>query len=342
MNSREKGRSIFEKSNTGRPAFWTGHLNRETLPLLLQAWQLEGGAEAVLDYLNDDCRWIAADSGYKHPEGKPALDPGYGINRAISLGASGCFAEAETIAEIEAYPWPDPAYADFSEVYAEIDKHQDKLVFTGMWCPFFHKLCDFFGMEEYFVKMYEAPEVVEAATEKVVDYYVAMNDRFFAGLGDRADVMFFGNDFGTQRDLLISPEKFRQFVLPSFKRLIAVGKKYGKKILLHSCGSIARIIPDLIDAGIDGLHPLQAQAQGMAADQLAQYKEDIAFVGGIDAQTFIVNATPADVQREVRRVHGLLGPNMVVSLSHEEVLPNIPPDNLLAIARTAASLQHRK
>lgn len=338
MTSREKGKSIFSRTNTVRPAFWTGHLNQETLPLLQQAWQLQGGTEAVLDYLNDDCRWIHADSGYKHPEGRPALDPGYGIRRANSHSAPGCFAETETIAEVEAYPWPDSAYADFSDIYAEIDKHQDKLVFTGMWCPFFHNLCDFFGMEEYFIKMYEAPEVVEAVTEKVVDYYVAMNDRFFAGLGDRADVMFFGNDFGTQRDLLISPEKFRQFVLPSFKRLIAVGKKYGKKILLHSCGSIARIIPDLIDAGVDGLHPLQAQARDMEAEQLAQYKNDIAFVGGIDAQTFIVNATPEEVAREVRRVHALLGPNMVVSLSHEEVLPNIPPKNLLAIARTAASL----
>lgn len=62
-------------------------------------------------------------------------------------------------------------------------------------------------MQNYFIKMYECPDVVEAVTERVVDFYVAANERFFSGLGERADVMFFGNDFGTQLDLLISPEQ---------------------------------------------------------------------------------------------------------------------------------------
>ena len=167
---------------------------------------------------------------------------------------------------------------------------------------------------------------MEAVTEKVVDYYVAANDIFFKGLGSRADVMFFGNDFGTQRELFISPPAFRKFVLPSFKRIIAVGKKYNKKIMLHSCGSIAGIIPDLIEAGVEILHPIQAQAAGMDAESLSQYKGDLAFVGGIDAQTFFVNATPQQIKDEVRRVRDVLGPNIVISPSHEEILPNIPAE----------------
>ena len=147
--------------------------------------------------------------------------------------------------------------------------------------------------------------------------------------------MFFGNDFGTQLDLIISPENFKRFILPSIKRIIAVGKKYGKKIMLHSCGSIYRVIPMLIDAGIDALHPLQAQATGMSASELAQYKNDICFVGGLDAQTFFVNSTPQQIADEVKRVRDILGPNMVVSPSHEEILPNVPAANVLAMARAA-------
>ena len=131
-------------------------------------------------------------------------------------------------------------------------------------------------------------------------------DEKFRGLGDTADVMFFGNDFGTQLDLLISPEQWREFVLPSLKRLIAIGQKYNKKIMLHSCGSIYRIIPDLIEAGIDMIHPIQAMAQGMSAAELAQYKNDLIFVGGIDAQSFIANATPQQVEDEVQRVREIL------------------------------------
>ena len=124
-------------------------------------------------------------------------------------------------------------------------------------------------------------------------------------------------------------------MLPSFKRLIAVGKKYNRKIMLHSCGSIARIIPDLIDAGVDILHPIQAKAAGMDAKSLSRYKNDLAFVGGIDAQSFFVNATPEQIREEVLRVRDILGPNIVISPSHEEVLPNVPAANIIAMANAA-------
>ena len=334
MTSREKVLEIFNRKSTNGGAMWTGHPNDATVPIYAEKWGIEPTREAIFQFLNDDCRWFTADSGYHHPSGRPAIDPSYGTERH-TLSAEGCFANAETIADIEKYPWPDPDYCDFTEIYKQVEQFPDKMVFTGMWCPFFHNLADFFGMENYFIKMYECPEVVEAATERIVDYYVAANEKYFAGLGDKADVMFFGNDFGTQRDLFVSPELFRKFVLPSFKRLIAVGKKYNKKIMLHSCGSIYRIIPDLIDAGVDILHPIQAQAAGMSASDLAQYKNDLAFVGGIDAQTFFVNATPQQIKDEVHRVRDILGPNIVISPSHEEVLPNVPAENILAMAEAA-------
>jgi uroporphyrinogen decarboxylase len=339
INSREKVFNVFHRKNSNEGVFWTGHPNGLTVPIFAKEWGIEPEREAIYSYLKDDCRWISADAGYEHPEGLPALDPSFGINRKNSLSAEGCFANAETVAEIEAYPWPNPDYCNFTRIYDEIDKYQDKMVFTGMWSHFFHILCDFFGMENYFVKMYENPEVVEAATERIVDYYVAANDKFFAGLGDRADTMFFGNDFGTQADLFISPDNFRKFILPSFKRLIVVGKKYNKKIMLHSCGSIYRIIPDLIDAGVDILHPIQAQAAGMGAVDLAKFKNDLAFVGGIDAQTFIVNATPQQIADEVKRVRDILGPNIVISPSHEEILPNIPAANMLAMSQAAKEIR---
>ena len=63
------------------------------------------------------------------------------------------------------------------------------MVFTGMWGCFFHVVMDYFGMENYFIKMYECPEVVEAVTEHVVNFYVEANEKFLSGLGDRADVL---------------------------------------------------------------------------------------------------------------------------------------------------------
>ena len=334
-NSREKCRAIFARKGDGTGAMWTGHPNDATIPLHAAAYGIEPTREAIFTFLQDDCRWVMGDGFYKHPEGRPMFDTGWGIEHSANLGSAGCFAETEDPRDLDRYPWPDPKFIDYQAAYDQIDLFQDKMVFTGMWCPFFHIVADFFGMENYFVQMHENPAIVDAVTERVVDFYAEANERYFAGLGDRADTMFFGNDFGTQLDLFLSPELFRRFVLPSFRRLAAIGRRYGKTIMLHSCGSIYRVIPDLIDAGVQVLHPIQAAAHGMDAASLAQFKGDLAFVGGIDAQTFFVNATPQQIKDEVRRVRSILGPNLIVSPSHEEILPNVPAANLLAMAEAA-------
>lgn len=333
--SRENVLAVFEHRSNGAGVMWTGHPDPEIVAAAAEKYGIENNREALFNFFNDDCRHISADGGFPRPAGEEIFDVAYGIPPRATLSAPGCFAETETVAEIERYPWPDPEKCDFTGVYETIDQYQDKMVFTGMWGHFFHIVADFFGMENYFIKMYEDPEIVEAVTDHVVDFYVRANEKFLSGLGDRADVMFFGNDFGTQLDLILSPELFRKFVLPGFRRIIDVSKKYNKKVLLHSCGSIYRIIPDLIEAGVDALHPIQAAAVGMSAKDLAQYKNDLAFVGGIDAQSFFVNATPDEIEREVDRVRSILGPNIVISPSHERVLPNVPIENLYAMARAA-------
>jgi len=332
MNSREKVNKIFNRSNEDVRAYWVGNPDWKTIPIYAKEWGVEPTTEALSRYLNDDCRFVMADDGYKLPTDREVISPLYSLD-----GIKPILAEVEDVSELEKFNWPSADDCDFSEIYKKIDGFGDKMVFTGVWSPFFHMVADLFGMEEYFIKMYENPAVVEAVTEKIVDYYIAANDKFFAGVGGRADVMFFGNDFGTQADMFVSPENFRKFILPSFKRLVNVGKKHGKKILLHSCGSIHRIIPDLIDAGVDALHPLQAQAKGMSADELSQYKNDLAFVGGIDAQSFFVNATPQEIEDEVKRVRDILGPNIVISPSHEAILENVPARNVVAMSKAALS-----
>ena len=339
MNSRTLVTNIFNKENTSKPAFWTGQPTEETQRIYHEKMGIPAddmGFNHIPSYLNDDCRWIMSDWGsYKHPENKPVFDVTGGVEKTHH-GQAGVFAECSDVKEVECYPWPDVKYLDFTHVYDTIDKYQDRAIFTGMWSSFFHNVADFFGMENYFMKMYTDPDVVQAVTDHVTDFYLEANEIFFSQLGDRADIMFFGNDFGTQRDLLISPAMFDRFVLPSFKKLISLGKKYNKKILLHSCGSIYKVIPKLIDAGIDGLHPLQAKAVGMDAETLGrEYKKDICFVGGIDAQGLLVNGTPEETHDEVLRVREHLGSNFIVSASHEAILPNVPFENMVAMSKAA-------
>jgi len=287
--------------------------------------------------LGDDYAWIPPDwSAYKHPEGKPMID----IERkGDTHNSPGAFAETESVDEVDAYDWPDPDYLDFSECLVELEATGPVYRAGGLWTPFFHHVADFFGMDNYFIKMYTHPAVVHAVTRHVVDFYLEANRRFFDAAGDLVDGFFFGNDFGTQLDLLISPELFRDFVFPYFEQLTKLGHSYGKQVILHSCGSIYKVIPDLIELGVDALHPLQAKAANMEAERLgAEFGGALAFVGGIDTQDLLVNGCPEDIRADVRRVAAALGPRLVVSPSHEALLPNVSPANVLAMAEAARSV----
>ena len=96
------------------------------------------------------------------------------------------------------------------------------------------------------------------------------------------------------------------------------------------------MIDRLIEAGVDCLHPLQARAWNMDAETLARdFKGRIAFMGGIDTQELLIHATPQEVKAEVRRVKELSGPCLIVSPSHEALLPNVSPENVQAMAEAA-------
>ena len=192
---------------------------------------------------------------------------------------------------------------------------------------------DLFGMESYMVKMYTHPEVVHAVTDKVCEFYYEANERFFPLAGDLVDGFFFGNDFGTQVDLICGPKQFDEFIMPWFRKFTEQGHAFGYQVILHSCGAIHKVIDRLIDANVDCLHPLQAKASNMNAEKLAaDFKGRITFLGGIDTQELLVNGTPEQVKADVQRVKKLLGPNLIVSPSHEAILPNVPPENILAMA----------
>mgnify|MGYP000530016841 FL=1 len=243
MTSRERIKAIFAGQEADQYGFWLGNPHKDMWPILHNYFGTNSEEELRV-HLNDDFRWVKPGDAYKHPQGHDMFDM---KRRGVSLSAEGAFADCEDPAEVEEYEWPNPDYLDFSATIEQLDQVGEFYRAASFWSPFFHRVCDFFGMENYFIKMYTHPEVVHAVTQRIVDFYVEANSRMFEAVGDRSDGMFFGNDFGSQLDLLIGPEAFRDFVFPYFKQLTAVGHAYGKQVILHSCGSIYKVIPDLID-----------------------------------------------------------------------------------------------
>jgi len=335
MTSRERIKAIFAGETADQFGFWLGNPHPDMWPILHEYFGTTT-EEELRALLNDDFRWIRPVEPYKHPEGHAMFDM---KRKGVSLSAEGAFADCEDPAEVDDYEWPNPDFLDFTETVEYLDQVGDYYRAASFWSPFFHMVCDFFGMENYFIKMYTHPEVVHAVTQRLVDFYVEANSRMFEAIGDRGDGMFFGNDFGSQLDLLIGPEAFREFVFPYFKQLTDVGHAYGKQVILHSCGSIYKVIPDLIDLGVEVLHPLQAKAANMDAERLSkEFNGQVAFMGAVDTQDLLPRATPEEVTEEVKRLQYLLGPSLVISPSHEALLPGMKPENVEAMARAPRNI----
>ena len=333
MTGRERVRAIFGRRKADRTGFWLGNPHTESWTLYFAAFGLSTQAE-VRQMLGDDYRWVNCEGGcYKHPKGKPMLiNPRSGPG----LSAAGALAACESVQEIHDYPWPNPEYLDFTAWTAELQATGDVYRASGFWCPFFHQLADMFGMENYYIRMFTHPDVVHAATRHLVDFYLEANRRLYDRAGGEIDGFFFGNDFGTQLDLLVGPEQMREFVFPYFKQLTDQAHAHGYQVILHSCGAIHRVIADLLAMGVDALHPLQTLAAHMDAETLARdFGGRVAFLGGIDTQQLLVHGSPEEVRADVRRVRRLLGPHLVVSPSHEALLPNVPPANVRAMAEAA-------
>jgi uroporphyrinogen decarboxylase len=335
MTGRERVRAIVAGRAADRCGFWLGNPHPDTWPLL-HAYFGTKTAEELRLKLGDDFRWITPQyfpGVYRHPAGRGLFD----VRSSKTFhGEAGPLALAEAPADVDAFDWPDPDWLDFSACLEALRSCGPFYRASGFWAPFFHDVMDLFGMEAYFVKMITHPDVVRAATERVCGFYLEANRRFFAVAGDLADGYFFGNDFGTQVDCLISPAHFDTFILPWFRLFTDQAHAHGYQVILHSCGSIHRVIPRLIEAGVDCLHPLQARAGNMDAERLSrEFRGKVAFLGGVDTQRLLVFGTPASVRAEVRRLRDLFGPSWIVSPSHEALLPNVPPANVAAMAEAA-------
>ena len=335
MDSREVIRNIVARNSASRFGFWLGNPHADTLPLYFRYFGVRT-LEELHQKLGSDFRWITPqymETTYRDPEGKGLFDI---WKFKKSLGEAGPLAECTSVGEVDAYDWPKPEYLHFEECIDALRSAGDVYRASGFWMPFFHDVMDLFGVEEFMLKMHERPEVVHAAFDRVCGFYYDANERFFDEARELVDGFFFGNDFGTQRDLLISPEQFREFILPWFRRFTDQAHRHGHQVILHSCGSIHRVIGTLIAAGVDCLHPLQARAKNMDAETLGRdFGGRIAFLGGIDTQELLVTGTPEEVRAEVRRIKRLLGPNLIVSPSHEALLPNVSPQNVSAMAEEA-------
>ncbi len=341
MTSRERWQAVFsgEKPDRWPTDFWS---TGEVVERLLRELRVDNADELWTRLKIDHPfgvggRYRGPDFGDRDMWGLRRVEQTYADGAGVYAEVvENPLAAAQTVEDIEKYPWPDPDWFDFSHAGEAMTKAGDRVVRGGGYEPFL-LYCQLRGLEQAFMDLLESPEMVDAAIGKIFEFHYAINERLFEACGGRLDLTYVAEDLGSQTSLLMSLDLIERILLPRIRRMIQLAHDHGAKVLYHTDGAARPVIPLLIDAGIDVLNPIQWRCPGMEREPLARdFGERIAFHGAVDNQQTLPFGTPEEVRNEVRENVEIFGRTRgyVIAPCHN-IQPITPTENILALYEAA-------
>lgn len=194
----------------------------------------------------------------------------------------------------------------------------------------FERSWSLMGMENVLMSMVACPEELEAFYDKICDYFCHLVD---IALEYNIDGVYFGDDWGQQKGLIMGHAHWRRFIKPRMARLYARVKAKGKYVVQHSCGDCYEILPDLIEIGLDCYQTFQPEIYDIETIK-KQYGDRLTFWGGVSTQRCLPYATPEGVQQEARRVMQALrkGGGLIIAPTHSLAF-DVPPENIMALVQ---------
>lgn len=221
---------------------------------------------------------------------------------------------------------------DFSMIPDACRKYRDYAIIAGE-CSIFRHITYIRSMENLLVDMVLNEELTQYIIKRVSDWLIEYHGRLFDAGKKQIDIMYLGSDFSTQKGLLFSIDMYRKYFREPIKRFVELGKSYGAKIFFHICGSAYEIIPELIDAGIDILDPVQTSANNMEPANLKhEFGDKLAFHGAIDTQRLLPRGTPDKVRKEAGEMIQILGKDGgYILTSCHAIQADVPVENILAL-----------
>jgi len=245
-------------------------------------------------------------------------------------------AAAETIEQVDAYPWPDPDAHDWEAFRQRVGRISGRrAVRCGSYEPFL-LYCHLRGMEQALMDLVLAAEIAEAALRHIFDYHYRLNERMFEIADGKVDITYVAEDLGSQHGLLMGLAPIRRFILPNQKRMADLARSHGIRIFYHTDGAARDVIPDLIAVtGIDILNPIQWRCPGMEREKLVRdFGGRIAFHGAVDNQQTLAFGSPDDVRREVLDNIRIFAAARWICAPCHNIQPVSPTENIVAMYET--------
>ncbi len=331
---------------------WLAVLRRETPDRMpMDYWGTPEATQKVIAYLGVDdfrqmCERLHIDapvavhpqyigpkikSGYDYyGRGYQRVDYGTGVYDEVVDHPLAGFSTVEAL-EAE-YTWPSPEWFDFRVIPGQIEGMEQYPVRGGGSEPFYNYTM-LRGQEQSYLDMIEHPEFLQYCLEKIVDFDYEFTRRVFEQIPGQITYTYVAEDLGSQENLLFSPRSIRKFFFPGMRRMIQLAHDAGVYAFTHSDGAVRKIIPDLIELGIDILNPIQWRCKGMEREGLKRdFGGDLILHGGVDNQETLAFGTVEDVRQEVMDNLEILGEDggYILAPCHN-IQPVSPPENIVAM-----------
>lgn len=325
-------------------------LPADTITIADKVQQIVYPHEEVLKLFGVDFRRVALRPGskadfrdrYDHPSGRPYFVDEWGIkwgkNPLYYDIIEHPLARAE-VEDLDNYDWPDPydparvegLEREAKALYEETDY---AVVAFSAGCAFFEIAWGLRGFQRLLMDMHVNPRFVDHLLDRLLKLFLGFYDVYLGAVGPYVQMIQFGDDYGMQNGPILSPRLFKRFIKPRLKRLYDYVHSHSEGLICHhTCGSVYELIPDLIEAGVDVLNPVQPRAAKMDGEVLKrEFGQQLVFHGGVDIQRVLPFGTPQDVEAEARRVLKALGPGggYVFAGAHN-IQSDTSPENIVTL-----------
>ncbi len=238
-------------------------------------------------------------------------------------------------------PWQDAGRPNFWEdlraTCIELRSTTDRALFMGIGCNLFEWGTFLRRIDNFLMDIISEPEEVEALLDALLSIHLQTLKKACTYLGDIIDIFRFGDDLGMSTGPFMSPDTYRNLFKPRHKQLVTYLKEHSTaKAFLHSCGSIYKLLPDLIDVGYDIINPIQTNCTDMEPRTLKkEFGSSITFWGaGADTSSILNHSTPEVVRQHVLERLEIFSPGggYVFNTIHN-IMPDVPPENIIAMIK---------
>ena len=253
---------------------------------------------------------------------------------------------------LEKPPLPEPSFDGYEFPKAEsffrpewkeaaktrCAERADSFLIGNLGWGLFERSWNLRGFENALMDAMAEPDFYEEMLDRLTELYLAFVE-YTADLP--IDGILFGDDWGDQRGVILGPARWRKFLKPRWAKIYEAVHAHGKLVMSHSCGSVAEIMPDIIEIGMDVLESCQPEAAGMNPYELKRkWGDKIAFWGCLGSQSTIPRGTPEEIRREVKRLKTEMprGGGFILAPA-KPLQPETPTENAAAVVE-AFTRQH--